>query len=43
VDRELTLLPAEEGLLVFLRDQNEPQARRLHLVKPGALRLCEGA
>lgn len=43
VERELTLLPAEEGLLVSLRDQNEPRALRQQLVKPGALRLCEGA
>jgi hypothetical protein len=43
VDRELTLLPAEEGLLVSLRDHNEPRARRDQLVKPGALHLCEGA
>ena len=42
VERELTLLPAEEGLLVSLRDQSEPHARRQQLVKPGALRLCEG-
>jgi hypothetical protein len=42
VERELTLLPAEEGLLVSLRDQNEPHARRQQLIKPGALRLCEG-
>jgi hypothetical protein len=43
VERELTLLPAEEGLMVLLRDQNEPGAQRQPLVKPGALRLCEGA
>ena len=43
VERELTLLPAEDGLLVTLRDQSEPSARRQQLVKPGALRLCEGA
>ncbi|MCX5952886.1 MAG: hypothetical protein NTZ40_05195 [Cyanobacteria bacterium] len=43
VDRELTLLTAEEGLLVSLRDRNEPLARRQQLVKPAALRLCEGA
>jgi hypothetical protein len=42
VERELTLLPAEEGLLVSLRDQSEPHARRQQLIKPGALRLCEG-
>jgi hypothetical protein len=28
---------------VTLRDQSEPSARRQQLVKPGALRLCEGA
>jgi hypothetical protein len=43
VERELTLLPAEDGLLVTLRDQSEPSARRQQLVKPGALRLCEAA
>jgi hypothetical protein len=43
VDRQITLLTAEEGLLVSLRDQSEPRARREQLVKPGALRLCEGA
>jgi hypothetical protein len=43
VDRQLTLLTAEDGLLVSLRDQNEPSARREQVVKPGALRLCEGA
>jgi hypothetical protein len=43
LDRELTLLTAEEGLLVTLRDQNEPRARRDQLVKPAALHLCEGA
>ena len=43
VERELTLLPAEDGLLVTIRDQSEPSARRQQLVKPGALRLCEGA
>ncbi|MFN7870974.1 MAG: hypothetical protein ACK5QQ_02095 [Cyanobacteriota bacterium] len=42
VERELTLLPAEGGLLVSLRDQNDPHARRQQLIKPGALRLCEG-
>jgi hypothetical protein len=42
VERELTLLPAEEGLLVSLRDQSERHARRQQLIKPGALRLCEG-
>jgi hypothetical protein len=29
--------------MVRLRDQNEPRAHRQQLVKPGALRLCEGA
>jgi hypothetical protein len=43
VDRELTLLTGEEGLLVSLRDQDQPQARRQQLVKPAALGLCEGA
>jgi hypothetical protein len=43
LDRQLTLLTDEEGLLVSLRDQNEPLARRQQLVKPAALRLCEGA
>ena len=43
VDRQLTLLTEEEGLMVSLRDHNEPQARRDQLVKPAALHLCEGA
>lgn len=43
VDRQLTLLTAEDGLLVSLRDLNEPLARREQVVKPGALRLCGGA
>ena len=43
VERQLTLLTGEDGLLVSLRDQNEPQAQRLQLVKPAALGLCEGA
>jgi len=43
VDRQLTLLPEEEGLWVSLRDQNEPLARRDQLVKPAALHLCEEA
>jgi flagellar motor protein MotB len=43
VDRQLSLLNAEDGLLVSIRDQNELSARREQVVKPGALRLCEGA
>jgi len=43
VDRQLTLLPEEEGVMVSLQDHNESQARRDYLVKPAALHLCEGA
>jgi hypothetical protein len=43
VDRQLTLLPEGEGLMVSLQDHNEPQARRDQLVKPAALHLCEAA
>jgi hypothetical protein len=43
VDRQLTLLTEEEGLLVTLQDHNAPQARRDQLVKPAALHLCEEA
>jgi hypothetical protein len=43
VDRQLTLLTEEEGLMVSLQDRDEPQARRDQLVKPAALHLCEEA
>lgn len=41
LQREVTLMPEAEALMVSLQDQNEPLVRREQLINPAALNLCQ--